>query len=68
MCEYCGHPEETVQHFLIDCPGHARERQPLRNKFPREASSMAFLLSHKHAREPLLRYIRDTGRFREQLR
>ena len=28
-CPTCGHPEETVEHFLVYCPKYAHERWPL---------------------------------------
>jgi len=63
-CPNCGHPSETVQHFLLRCPAYRNARSRLANKLGREAYHLAPLLSKKKCLPALMTFIRETGRLR----
>ncbi|KAG1793726.1 uncharacterized protein HD556DRAFT_469962 [Suillus plorans] len=56
--------DETVHHYLFDCPQYAQERHQLANTLRRQATSISFILTAEEATKPLMRYIRKTGRFK----
>ena len=62
LCEMCGHKEETVHHFLFDCPAHDHARFKLGHKLGRLSKSIRCVLGSHKALEPLLLYIHETGR------
>jgi hypothetical protein len=50
MCEDCEIEDETVKHYLLDCPAHEDARRPLRAKFGRrKAGDIRFLLTSPDA-------------------
>jgi hypothetical protein len=64
MCEDCEIEDETVKHYLLDCPAHEDARRPLRAKFGRrKAGDIRFLLTSPDARPLLLNYVDETGRY-----
>lgn len=67
-CPSCHQAIESVFHYLIQCPAHARERAPLLRALPGPLSHIAVLLSSPAAIEHLLRYVRATKRFANILR
>jgi hypothetical protein len=68
-CIACGdREEETVRHYLIECPAYEQERRQLRDKLGhRKASDLRFLLTNEKAREHLYTYVDRTKRFHELL-
>ena len=62
-CPMCWTTDETVHHYLLDCPGMAHERHSLAQAMGRNSKSMRHLLGNWHAYKPLLKYVRTTGRF-----
>jgi hypothetical protein len=68
-CEACGYcDEETVRHYLLECPAHERTRRKLRDKLgPQNAADLSYILSEKKAMAPLFAYIDETGRFQSIL-
>jgi hypothetical protein len=68
MCEDCEIEDETVKHFLLDCPAHEDARRPLRAKFERrKAGDIRFLLTSSDARPLLLAFVDETWRYRSTL-
>ncbi|KAG2136075.1 uncharacterized protein EDB93DRAFT_1091910 [Suillus bovinus] len=63
-CLFCPEKDETMHHYLLNCPQYTRERHILNNTLRRQASSIAFLLASKKAIDPLRRFINSTGRFK----
>lgn len=66
-CPSCPETNETIHHYLFDCPQYAHERHILTNALRRNASSISFILSSIKATKPLMRYINSTGRFKQTL-
>ena len=64
LCEMCRHEEETVHHFLFDCPAHDHARFKLGRKLGRLSKSIRCVLGSCKALEPLLLYVHETGRLR----
>ncbi|KAH8806570.1 hypothetical protein DL96DRAFT_1474374 [Flagelloscypha sp. PMI_526] len=64
-CPHCGETE-TVRHYLFTCPAYARERQRLRERAGRSASSLKELMASDRKLEDLVRYISSTKRFKAQ--
>ena len=65
LCMLCRHGEETVHHYLFDCPAHEHARFALRRKLGRLSKSLRHVLGSRKALQPLLHYVKETGRFRE---
>src|SRR6266481_4376798 len=63
-CPLCELNEETVHHYLFDCPAHSHARFSLAWTLGRKSKSLSYVLSHKKATKPLLKFIQETGRFR----
>jgi hypothetical protein len=68
-CLACGdREEETVRHFLLECPAYEEARRELRGTLGHcKAGSIRFLLSDKTALEPLYKYVDRTKRFHDML-
>jgi len=65
-CENCDDVmEETIHHYLFDCPAWGKARNTLVRKVGRDAESLAFLLTNPKATQPLLCYVNETGRFKD---
>ena len=64
MCTLCWRGDETVHHFLFDCPAHHHARFDLGRALGRHSKSLHYLLGNKKALKPLIRFVNDTGRFR----
>lgn len=63
-CPICPHTEESIHHFLFDCPQYDRERFILHQKLGRKSTSLPFLLTDPTAMEHFLRYVNSTGRLK----
>ena len=62
LCEMCGHGEETVHHFLFDCPTHDHARFKLGHKLGQLSKLIQCLLGSRRALELLLLYVHETRR------
>jgi hypothetical protein len=60
--------EETVCHYIFECPAYARERHKLTMKYGRKASSFKFLLNDEDAMRDVIKFIASTGRFKNTSR
>lgn len=58
----CNAHEESVKHFLLECPKYLRQRAALRKEVGRRANQLQKLLNDRHCTGPLLRYIARTRR------
>ncbi|KAG2739627.1 hypothetical protein P692DRAFT_20639953, partial [Suillus brevipes Sb2] len=63
-CPICQNTEETIHHFLFDCPQYDHERFILHQKIGRKSTSLPFLLTDPAATEHFLRYVNSTGRLK----
>ncbi|EIW83653.1 hypothetical protein CONPUDRAFT_50829, partial [Coniophora puteana RWD-64-598 SS2] len=65
---YCTHcergAEETIRHFLFDCPAWGRSRRVMVRETGRHAESLAYLLNEERGVRSLMKFINATGRFR----
>ena len=64
-CQHCEGKEETVHHFILDCPLYARERHTMATALRRDASSISYILMNEEATEHLMRFVNSTGRFKQ---
>jgi len=62
-CPACGHPKETPEHFLLQCPSYAHERWPILNKLGGNLPKLSKLLTNAKLLLPLANYIEASGRF-----
>ena len=62
-CPECGHPRETVAHYLLDCVAFGAARARLSYRLGPAAYSLQALLTEHAALRHLFRYIHDTRRF-----
>ncbi|KAG2053943.1 hypothetical protein BDR06DRAFT_913424, partial [Suillus hirtellus] len=65
FCPHCPQSEETVHHYIIDCPHYRRERHALSAAVGRKASSLPYLLSKEEAIPHLIRYVNSTKRLKD---
>ena len=65
VCPSCRLADETVHHYLLDCPGYVHERHSLARAMGHNSKSMRHLLGNWRAYKALLQYIRATGRFKD---
>ncbi|KAG3230000.1 hypothetical protein P692DRAFT_20702692, partial [Suillus brevipes Sb2] len=63
-CPICTNTEESIHHFLFECPQYDRERFILQRKLGRKATSLPYLLTNPKAVEHFLRYVNSTGRLK----
>jgi len=61
-CEHCPGTQESVHHFIMECPRYLHQRHKLRRALRRDANDMAFLLNNSRAITPLVDYINSTKR------
>ena len=66
QCPACGHPKETIKHFLLHCPKYAHERWPLLRNSKGGTPKLSRLLSSPKLLLPLASYIESTGRFTQE--
>ena len=65
LCPACSKDEETVHHFLFDCPTHTHARHSLAKKLGHLSKSLRHLLSNWRSFKTVLKYVGETGQFRE---
>ena len=61
----CQHADETVQHYLLDCPGYTHEWHSLAWAMGCNSESMWHPLGNWRTYKALLTYIHATGRFKD---
>jgi ribonuclease HI len=62
-CPACGHPNETVEHYLLYCPKYDHECWPIIRKAGGSRPKLNKLLSKVDLLQPLANYIEATERF-----
>ena len=65
-CPACGHPKESTQHYLFDCPAYKHERWALYKHCKAREPKMKDLLNCADMVIPLANYIQATGRFDQE--
>lgn len=63
-CPCCRRSDETVQHYLLECPAHASARREMHRAGGRDARCISKLLSKPELLPHLFRFIGRTTRFR----
>ncbi|KAF8805735.1 hypothetical protein BYT27DRAFT_7103927, partial [Phlegmacium glaucopus] len=63
LCPTCLQHDETVLHFLLQCPVYAQLRSVLQAKLGPTARDISKLLNTPKALKPLFQYINSTQRF-----
>jgi Reverse transcriptase (RNA-dependent DNA polymerase)/Endonuclease-reverse transcriptase len=66
-CTKCGYEQETVEHFLLECPAHWEARRDLRRKVGVGRMTLGKLLGDEKMVEWTMEYIWKTKRFVEDL-
>lgn len=61
-CPGCGHTQETVQHYLLQCPNYRQARQRMIRDGGIDATSLTSLLSDPSLYKHLFRFITSSGR------
>ena len=61
-CE-CGYGQETVEHYLMECPRFVKERKELRVKVRSKGMSIERLLGDTKFIKHTMEYVKATGRF-----
>ena len=64
-CPACRSTDETVLHYLLDCPGYTHEWHGLFQAVGLNSKSLWHLLGNWRAYKALLIYISTTGRFKD---
>ena len=63
LCLACLSTDETIHHFLFDCPAHMHARHSLARKLGRLSKSVRHLLGNWWAFQTMLRYMGEMGHF-----
>ena len=62
-CPHCPSVEESIRHFILECPKYRGARHIMGLKLRRDAQDIRFLLSSSKAIEPLMKFIIATQRW-----
>jgi hypothetical protein len=65
-CEGCGTDQETVEHYLLECPKYQEERRKLVLRVNSRDMRVDKLLGDLKLAQKVVEYIRETRRFEEQ--
>jgi hypothetical protein len=65
-CPNCECKKETVEHYLLECEKHAKERDALIRKVGITNMKLSFLLGTKEGADGTLQFVRETGRLEEE--
>jgi hypothetical protein len=63
ICTQCQSAQETVHHYLFQCPAFNEQRKIMEKRLKRGANSIRTLLGGHKAMKHLFQYIHDTKRF-----
>ncbi|OAX30664.1 hypothetical protein K503DRAFT_704974, partial [Rhizopogon vinicolor AM-OR11-026] len=66
-CPHCPLFNESVHHFLFDCPHYQRECHILACTLSRQATSLPYLLTEAEATPHLTRYVNAMRRLKSTL-
>ena len=67
QCPACGHPKETPEHYLLQCPSYDYERWPILNLLGGRLPQLMKLLSSPKMLLPLANYMEATERFETEM-
>jgi len=62
-CQLCNEKDESVHHYLFECPAHIRPRNAMRTQLGTRAHHMKNLLNESKCLKTLFQYIARTRRF-----
>jgi ribonuclease HI len=63
-CPSCQHDEETIHHYLFDCPTWRHERWHMSKKLGRKSKSLSHILTSESSIAELLKYVGRTEKFK----
>ncbi|OJA12401.1 hypothetical protein AZE42_10040 [Rhizopogon vesiculosus] len=66
-CPHCPMTNESIHHYLFDCPHYQRERHILACTLGRQATFLPYLLADAEATPHLTRYVNATRRLKSML-
>ncbi|KAJ8588030.1 hypothetical protein M405DRAFT_740973, partial [Rhizopogon salebrosus TDB-379] len=66
-CPHCPLINESVHHFLFECPRYQRARHIIACALGRQATSLPYLLAEAEATPHLTRYVNATRRLKSTL-
>lgn len=66
-CPHCPQTDETVHHYLFECPQYQRERHILACELGRKSNSLSYILTDQDAIPHLVRYVNATHRLKPTL-
>jgi hypothetical protein len=67
QCLSCQHNEETVHHYLFDCPTWKHKCWNMMKKLRRNAKSISFILNNWKGIAELLKYVGKTKRLKKHI-
>ncbi|KAI0050542.1 hypothetical protein FA95DRAFT_1487058 [Auriscalpium vulgare] len=65
LCPACGQQDETVYHFILECPAYEEPRRRLGQAVGRAKMTMDHLLAKKNTFPKLSKFIHETKRFED---
>ncbi|KAG2071139.1 hypothetical protein BDR04DRAFT_1016818 [Suillus decipiens] len=63
-CPICPGIDETIHHYLFDCPQYRRECHIFTNTIRHNATSITHILTSGKTTPHLIRFVNSTGRFK----
>ena len=66
-CDECGE-DETVRHFILECPGFDRQRKEMERTVGKDKMTLPYLLGTAKGVAALVNYVIDTDRWNGFLR
>ncbi len=64
-CPACKGSDESVHHYLFDCPSHAYARHGLARTLGKHSKSLKHVLGNERAFKTVLKFVRETGRLKD---
>jgi Reverse transcriptase (RNA-dependent DNA polymerase) len=65
QCRSCGMQAETVEHFLLKCPAHWKQRKTMREKLGTGNMTMEVILGSGKQTEIVEKFAKATGRYKD---
>ncbi|KAH7918762.1 hypothetical protein BV22DRAFT_1024058 [Leucogyrophana mollusca] len=63
-CPACPETDESLHHFLFDCPQYAQEHHVFGRAIGQEATSLSYILTEEHALGLLIQFVNATVQLR----
>jgi hypothetical protein len=65
ICEMCDEGQkETVEHYILECKGHNKERERLESRVGKENMKVEILLGKIKPAQETVKFVEETKRFR----